>query len=138
MLEKIKSMFVKKERYASFDGNDEDTIDIFLHGAQLESCRISNYIFMKKNSDIHSALTKRDFVNLDFSNFFIVGDEIYQQIPEVVQYNEDYDIIIGLVQDKDWAKLNTCINIAEKTTDDVEMQMSIFTNAYHLINPSIK
>lgn len=138
MLEKIKSMFAKKQRYATFDGNDEDTIDIFLHGAQLESCRISNYIFMKKNSDVHSALTKRDFVNLDFSNFFIVGDEIYQQIPEVVQYNEDYDIIIGLVQDKDWVKLNTCINIAEKTTDDIDLQIKIFINAYNLINTSVK
>lgn len=138
MFEKFKSVFAKKPRYIAFDGNDEDTVDIFLYAAQLESCKISNYVFMKKNADIHPALLQRDFENLDFSSSLIHGDDVYQQIPEVIQYNADYDIIIGLVDTKDWAKLNTCINIAEKTTDDVDLQIKIFINAYNLIDMKSK
>lgn len=141
MIGKIKNLFEARKMLRAIDtANDNYVIKPFLHGCQLENRRFGNYIFIKNSASNKTALEKRNFQ--DFKQTVLknvsyeLNDEIFDVVGDNIQYNKKYNIIITMVSEKIWDTLNTAINIAEKTTSDVETQRLITINVFKELIPT--
>lgn len=140
-MNKFKSFFEKRKTIKQISqANDYYTIKPFLHGCQMENRRFANYIFVKNSATNTSTLEARNFKNLKESVTkdldWNIEDELFDIVADNIQYNKKYNILITMVPEKLWATLNTAINIAEKTTDDVTTQRQITINTVKELAPS--
>lgn len=117
--------------------NEYNTIKPFLYGCQIEYRRLGKYIFIKNSAVNQTALKGRAFN--DFSEAILkhvnwqLDDQIFE-IGENILYNEKYNIVVTMIGEKIWNILNTSVNIAEKTSSDLELQRKIVLNAFMELN----
>lgn len=136
MIDKIKNVVVnQKTARMLVEANPEYVVKPFLFGAQLENRIFGNYIFVKNSTENKESLKARKF--LDFKEVIStqvkwnIKDEIFDTIADNVQYNKEFNIIIAMIPDKIWSMLNKSINIAEKTTKDINTQRKIIINTFN-------
>lgn len=136
MIDKIKNTVVNQKTARMLaESNSEYIVKPFLFGAQIENRVFGNYIFVKNSPENKESLRTRKF--LDFKEVLSkqvkwnLKDEIFDNIANDVQYNKEFNIIIALVPDKIWGILNKSINIAEKTTKDINTQRKIIINTFN-------
>lgn len=136
MIDKIKNTVVNQKTARMLaESNSEYIVKPFLFGAQIENRVFGNYIFVKNSPENKESLRTRKF--LDFKEVLSkqvkwnLKDEIFDSIANDVQYNKEFNIIIALVPDKIWGILNKSINIAEKTTKDINTQRKIIINTFN-------
>lgn len=117
------------------EANAEYIVKPFLFGTQIENRIFGNYIFVKDSPENNASLKIRKFNNfketLAKQVNINIKDEIFDTIANNVQYNKEFNIIIAMVPDKIWGTLNKSINIAEKTTKDINTQRKIIINTFN-------
>ena len=136
MFVKIKE-FIQKNRNSKrfLEANEYGTVVPFLFGAQLENRKLGRYIFVKEDDSSEQLLLDRDFTDITISHdtFFkssiLETDSLLSIIAESVMYNQEYNIIISMIHIDNWKTLNTCINIAESTSDDFDTKVKITINS---------
>jgi CTP-dependent riboflavin kinase len=136
MLEKIKSVMTSQKTFRLLsEANAEYIVKPFLFGTQIENRIFGNYIFVKDSPENNASLKIRKFNNfketLAKQVNINIKDEIFDTIANNVQYNKEFNIIIAMVPDKIWGTLNKSINIAEKTTKDINTQRKIIINTFN-------
>lgn len=134
MLEKIKQYIQSRNTLKAVKhANEYNVIKPFLHGSQLEYRRFGNYLFLKDSKENHEALIKRDFANFKTSIEQHVNWELQDTVLEFgesVLYNKKYNIMVVMIKEDCWNKLNTSVDIAKKTETDIQIQRDILINAY--------
>ena len=136
MFKKIKDLLQKNRNSKRFfEANDYATVAPFLFGAQLENRKLGRYLFIKDDECAEQCLLERDFVDITISNdnFFksniLETDSLLSIIAESAMYNQEFNIITSMIHPDNWKTLNTCINIAEATSDDFDTKVKITINA---------
>lgn len=116
--------------------NDYNVIKPFLLGCQIEYRRFGNYIFVKNNSVNEKSLTQRHFVDFKKTITPTVNWELNDSIIDFgdsIMYNDKYNIMIVMVQEKYWSVLNTSIDIAQDTDKDILTQRDIVISAFNTL-----
>jgi hypothetical protein len=138
MIEKLKQHIESRKTFKLIaQANEYSTIKPFLYGCQIEYRRLGKYIFIKNSSVNQTALKGRAFN--DFSEAILkhvnwqLDDPIFE-IGDNILYNEKYNIVVTMIGEKIWNILNTSVNIAEKTSSDLELQRKIVLNAFDELN----
>ena len=138
MLGKIKMAWNSKMTYRIIlEANNEHVVEPFFHGIQMEHRMFANYIFVKNSQENQNALQLRSFE--DFNEAigkhvnWELGDEIVD-LADKLLYNKKHNLLINMIPDSIWDKLNTAINIAERIDTNPETRREIIINAYNELN----
>jgi len=126
MLSKLKSLFKKSEPHNLLDEtNEEEAIKAFLLGSKLEVIKFNSYYFVKNNSEVSTILELRDFKSA--SDYADLKLDLLSSFGESV-YNAEHQFLFTLIDELKWDTLSVAIHIAEKSTDDYEIQYNIILN----------
>lgn len=135
MLNKIKKLLQRnKNSKRFFEANEYGTVVPFLFGAQIENRKLGRYIFVKDDDNTEQLLSDRDFTNITtedkyFKSNILETDSLLSIIAESLMYNKEFNIILSLIHIDNWDTLNTCINIAEATSEDFDTKVKITINS---------
>jgi hypothetical protein len=135
MINKIKMAWNSRQTYrVILESNQEYVVDPFFHGIQMDHRIFGAYIFVMNSPENESALRSRSFV--DFKDAVTkhvnweLEDEIYG-LADKVLYDKKHNLLITMISEAIWKKLNTAINIAERTDASLETRREIIINAYN-------
>ena len=135
MFGQIKNLIQKnRNNKRFFEANDYVTVVPFLFGAQLENRRLGRYIFTKDTDYSGQILLDREFVDIstddtDFKSSILETDALLSIVAESAMYNREFNIMLSMIHIDNWDTLNTCINIAESTSDDFDTKVKITINS---------
>lgn len=126
----VKNMLVRNTFSSKLkSANNHDVVDAFLHGLRLDHLKFSSYVFIPKNGINQTALKSRGFVTvLDKINCDIVklGDDVV--------YNEEYNLLMILIDVSKWDTLLTSMEIAVKSSNDFTKQSKILLSSNIVLN----
>ena len=135
MIDKLKNVMVDRKTISLLsEANNQYTVKPFLFGCQIDYRLFGNYIFIKNSVENKTTLSKRKFLNFKESLSkqvkWNLKDEIFDNIASDVQYNQEFNIVITMIPESIWESLNKTINIAEKTTKDINVQRKLIINTF--------
>jgi len=137
MIKRVKQFMHSRAMLSKIgSANDYQVIKPFLLGCQIEYRRFGDYVFVKNTVPNEKILTDRHFSDFKKSVEAHVNWELTDSIvdfSETILYNEKYNIMILMVNDKLWNTLNTAINIAQNTDKDISTQRDIVISAFNTL-----
>lgn len=110
--------------------NNESTILPFLHGLAIKHRKFASYVFVPDQADIKEVLKARMFAPMDAE---VLKEDSILDIGTGVMYNKEYNWMFVLIDPKEWALVNTAIDIAENSTGSFESQCHIVLNANDIL-----